>query len=181
MTKLKLLVLPLLAASLLLVGASPAAAQNNSQQIGLVNVSLGNVDILNNVNLAVAANIAATVCDVNVPVALLATQFATDAGDTVCMTGAGPLTVEQALNGPQSGGGGPNAGGNNSHQAGLINISLGDVNVLNDVNLAVAANVAATVCDVNVPVAVLAVQAALDSGDALCQTAAGPLMVDQSQ
>jgi hypothetical protein len=177
--RLKLMVLSILAASLLVVGVSSAAAQNNSQQTGLVNVSLGDVNILNNVNLAVAANIAATVCDINVPVAVLAQQLATDAADTVCMTTAGPLTVDQALNGPSDGS--PNAGGNNSQQTGLINISLGDINVLNDVNLAVAANVAATVCDLNVPVAILAVQTAIDTGDAVCTTAAGPLNVDQSQ
>jgi hypothetical protein len=163
------------------VAAVPAAsAQNNSQQTGLVNVSLGDVSILNNVNLAVAANIAATVCDVNVPVAVLAQQFVADTAMTMCETSAGPLTVDQALNGPP-GGGGPNAGGNNSQQTGLINISLGDVNVLNNVNLAVAANVAATVCDLNIPVAILAVQAAIDAGTAVCQTTAGPLMVTQSQ
>lgn len=157
-----------------------AAAQNNSQQTGLVNVSLGDVAILNNVNLAVAANVAATVCDVNVPVAVLAQQFVADTGMTVCETTAGPLTVDQALNGPP-GGGGPSAGGNNSQQTGLINISLGDIDVLNNVNLAVAANVAATVCDVNIPIAVLAVQAALDAGGTVCDTAAGPLTVTQSQ
>ena len=175
----KLLALPVLASLLVVVGASPAVAQNNSQQTGLVNVSLGDVNLLNNVNLAVAANIAATVCDVNIPVAVLAQQIHADTGDTVCETTAGPLTVEQALNGPA--GGSPNAGGNNSRQTGLINVSLGDVNILNDVNLAVAANVAATVCDLNVPVAVLAVQTALDTGDAVCTTTAGPLNVDQTQ
>jgi hypothetical protein len=165
------------------VAAVPAAsAQNNSQQTGLVNVSLGDVSILNNVNLAVAANIAATVCNVNVPVAVLAQQNFASTGDAICDTTAGPLTVEQALNGPQGpGGGGPNAGGNNSQQTGLINISIGDIDVLNNVNLAVAANVAATVCNVNIPIAVLAVQNALVTGDAVCETTAGPLTVTQSQ
>ena len=159
--------------------APAAQAQNNSKQTGLVNVSLGDVNILNNVNLAVAAQIAATICDVNIPVAVLAQQVHGDAGDTVCTTTAGPLTVDQALNGPAPGT--PNAGGNNSQQTGLINVSLGDVNVLNDANLAVAANIAATVCDLNVPVAILAVQTALDTGDAVCNTTAGPLNVDQAQ
>ena len=174
--------LPLLAAmcaAALAVSIPAATAANNSQQTGLVNVSLGDVNILNNVNLAVAANVAATVCDVNVPVAVLATQVVADTGTTICQTSAGPLTVEQALNGPRDNK--PNAGGNNSRQTGLINISIGDVNILNDVNLAVAANVAATVCDVNVPIAVLAVQVALDTGDTVCETSAGPLKVVQSQ
>ncbi len=176
--RVKLIILSMLAASLLVVGVSSAAAQNNSQQAGLVNISTGDVALLNNVNLAVAANIAATVCDVNIPVALLAQQVVADDGDTICSTASGPLTVEQALNGPPAGP--PNAGGNNSRQTGLINVSIGDVNVLNNANLAVAANIAATVCDLNVPIAVLAVQTALDTGDAVCATAAGPLMVDQA-
>jgi hypothetical protein len=174
----KLIALSIVSASLLVVGISPAAAQNNAQQTGLVNVSLGDVDILNNVNLAVAANVAATVCGVDIPVAVLARQIIAGGGDTICETDAGPLNVEQAV--PGQGGGTPGAGGNNSRQEGLINVSLGDVNVLNDVNLAVAANVAATVCDVTVPVAVLAVQGALETGDTICETAAGPLTVDQS-
>jgi hypothetical protein len=58
--------------------AAPAAGANQSQQ-GLVNVQIGDIttgDILsnNNVNLAVAANVAATVCGVTVPVAVLAQQ-----------------------------------------------------------------------------------------------------------
>ena len=176
--KIKLIVLSIISASLLVVGISPAAAANNSQQTGLVNVSLGDVDILNNVNLAVAANIAATVCGVNIPVAVLAQQVFVDGDETICETDAGDLTVEQAV--PGQGGGTPGAGGNNSQQTGLINVSLGDVAVLNDVNLAVAANVAATVCGLNVPVAVLAVQGALITGDTICETDAGDLTVDQS-
>jgi len=43
---------------------------NNSQQNGLVNVSTGDIDLLNNVNLAVAANVIATVCDVDVVLAV---------------------------------------------------------------------------------------------------------------
>ena len=157
--------------------APTAAAQNNSDQTGLVNVSLGDVAILNNVNLAVAANVAATICGVDVPVAVLATQVVADTGTTVCETAAGPLTVEQATNG----GGGPTGGGNNSQQTGLVNVSVGDVAILNNVNLAVAANVAATICDVSVPVAVLATQVFVDGSETVCETAAGPLTVEQAQ
>jgi ABC-type uncharacterized transport system permease subunit len=58
--------------------AAPAHAANQSQR-GLVNVQVGDIttgDILsnNNVNVAVAANVAATVCGVTVPVAVLAQQ-----------------------------------------------------------------------------------------------------------
>jgi hypothetical protein len=161
------------------VAAVPTAgAQNNSNQTGLVNVSLGDVSVLNNVNLGVAANIAATACNVSVPVAVLAQQVVANSGEFTCDTTTAPITIEQALNGP---GGPPNAGGNNSQQQGLINVSLGDVNLLNNVNLAVAANVAATVCNIQVPVAILAVQTAINSGEAVCGTTTGPLMVTQTQ
>ena len=58
--------------------AAPAVAANQSQN-GLVNVQIGDIttgDILSNnhVNVAVAANVAATVCGVTVPVAVLAQQ-----------------------------------------------------------------------------------------------------------
>src|SRR5437868_1037606 len=95
------------------VGVVSATAANNSHQSGLVNVSLGDVNLLNDVNLAVAANVAATVCGVNVPVALLAQQVIAGGQNTVCDTAAGPLTVTQAQNGPPTTP--PNAGGNNSN------------------------------------------------------------------
>jgi hypothetical protein len=169
-----------LAATLMIavVAVAPGVAANNSNQTGLVNVSLGDVNLLNNVNLAVAANVAATVCGINVPVSLLATQVIAGDQTTICDTASGPLTVTQAQNGPRTTP--PNAGGNNSNQNGLVNVSLGDVNVLNNVNLAVAANVAATVCGVNIPVAVLAAQLIGGATYTACTTTAGPLNVVQS-
>jgi hypothetical protein len=164
--------------ALALAGVSSSVAANNSHQTGLVNVSLGDVSLLNNANLAVAANIAATVCDATVPVSLLATQFVGDAGTTVCTTKAGDLTVNQA----QNGSGAPvTGGGNNSQQAGLINLSLGDISILNNANILVAANVAATVCDLTVPVAILSLQAVGDTGTTLCHTTAGDLTATQGQ
>lgn len=164
---------------LALMGVSSSIAANNSQQTGLVNVSLGDVKLLNNVNLAVAANVAATVCGVTVPVAVLAQQVVGQGGgNIICETDAGPLTVEQALNGPPAA---PGAGGNNSRQDGLVNVSLGDVAILNGVNAAVAANVAATACSLTIPVAVLAEQIVAQGGDYTCTTTSGPLTVDQAQ
>lgn len=162
-----------------LAGVSPSAAENNSQQTGLVNVSLGDVSLLNNVNLAVAANVAATVCNVTVPVAVLAQQVVGQGGDFTCATDAGPLTIDQALNGPS--GGSPNAGGNHSHQTGLVNISLGDVNILNNVNAAVGANVAVTACNLIIPIAVLAEQIVAQGGNFTCTTSSGPLAITQAQ
>jgi hypothetical protein len=158
--------------------AAPASAQNASNQVGLVNVSVGDVDVLNDVNLAVAANLAATICDVDVPIAVLAAQLIADGSETVCQTTAGPLTVEQSQTG---GGGGANAGGNNARQAGLVNVAAGDIAILNNVNLAVAAQVVATVCDVTIPVALLAQQVLIDGSETFCTTAAGPITVDQAQ
>ena len=161
-----------------LAGASSAVAQNNSNQTGLVNVSLGDVNLLNDVNLAVAANVAATVCNVAVPVAVLANQVIANSGTYTCNTSAGPLTVDQAQNGPPVTQ--PGAGGNNSHQNGLVNVSLGDVNILNNVNAAVAANIAVTACNLAIPVAVLATQIINNGGTYSCTTTSGPLSVTQA-
>lgn len=161
-----------------LAGASTAVAQNNSNQTGLVNVSLGDVNLLNDVNLAVAANVAATVCNVAVPVAVLAQQVIANDGTFTCDTVAGPLTVDQSQNGPPTTT--PGAGGNNSHQNGLVNVSLGDVNILNNVNAAVAANVAVTACNLAIPVAVLATQIIDNGGTYSCDTSSGPLSVTQA-
>ena len=164
------------ALAIAVVGVSPAAAANNASQTGLVNVAIGDVAILNNVNLAVAANVAATVCGVTVPVAVLANQVIAGGGTFTCDTTTQPLTVTQAQNGGPTGTG----GGNNSHQSGLVNVSTGDVSVLNNANLAVAANVAATLCGISVPVAVLATQVFGPTGSFSCDTATGPLTVTQA-
>ena len=165
---------------LALAGVSSSVAANNSQQVGLVNVSTGDVDLLNNVNLAVAANVIATVCDVTIPVAVLATQIVADDGATFCQGTSAPITIDQAQ--PGDGAGTPNGGGgNNSNQAGLVNLSLGDVAILNNLNLALAANVLVTACDLTVPVAILAVQAVSDAGDTICVTDAGPINLTQTQ
>jgi hypothetical protein len=151
--------------------------QNNSQQIGLVNVSTGDVALLNNVNLAVAANVIANVCDVTIPVAVLATQVIGTGGATFCTGTSAPITIDQATNGANA----RPTGGNNSRQAGLINVSLGDVDILNNVNAAIAANVLVNACDLTVAAAVLAVQGIADTGPTGCTTTAGPISIDQSQ
>jgi hypothetical protein len=68
------------------ISASTASAQN---QDGLVNVMIGDVNILNDANIGVAANVAANICGVRVgPVAVLATQVDhSGAQQTVCTTG----------------------------------------------------------------------------------------------
>ena len=172
--------LPLILASALVATvAAPAMAQNNSRQAGLVNVSAGDVALLNGVNLAVAANVVATVCDATVGVAVLATQLIGDGTATFCEGTAEEITVDQSQ--PGDGGGTPTLGGNNSRQAGLVNVSLGDVAILNNVNIGVAANVLITVCDLTVGAAVLAVQGIADTGETTCESTAGPILIEQAQ
>jgi hypothetical protein len=157
-------------------GTTPKAQfQNNSQQTGLVNVSTGDVALLNNVNLAVAANVIATVCGVTVPVAVLAQQVV-GTGSFTCTGTTDPITVTQATPGANP----APAGGNNSNQDGLINVSLGDVDILNNVNVAVAANVLVTACGLTVPVAILAAQA-VGTAPYECTSDAGPINLTQSQ
>jgi hypothetical protein len=151
-----------------------AELANDSRQTGLVNISAGDVALLNNVNLAVAANVLATLCGVTVPVAVLAQQVIAQGGEFTCPNEAGEITVDQA-------GGPPLAlGGNNSRQEGLINVSLGDVAILNNVNAAIAANVLVTACGLTVPVAVLAVQGVVQGADFSCPTTAEPITLTQS-
>jgi hypothetical protein len=161
------------------VAIPEAEFANNSRQLGLVNVSTGDIELLNNVNLAVAANVIANVCGVTVGVAALATQVIGTDGATFCEGITAPITVEQAQPGenPASG---PN-GGNNAQQAGLINVAIGDVVALNNLNAAVAANVLVTVCDLTVGAAILAVQGIGDAGRTVCQTEAGDIVIDQAQ
>lgn len=80
--------------ALLGVAAVPASAQ---QQDGLVNVAIGDVTILEDVNIGVAAQVAANVCGVRVgPVAVLATQVdRSGATETVCETEQGDVTLTQ--------------------------------------------------------------------------------------
>ena len=104
-----------------LVLAMPASAQ--TQQEGLVNVNLENIDI--GVPVAVAANI----CDVNVNV--LSEFLGT--GDTACTTDAESGAVF-----------GPGNGGDGARQNGLVNVNVSDVVVK------VPISVAANICDLTV-------------------------------
>ena len=78
--------------STLVLGVAPAAM---AQQNGLVNVEIGDVTILEDVRVGVAAGVAANVCGVKVgPVAILATQVDASGGQrTVCEADADNPTV----------------------------------------------------------------------------------------
>jgi hypothetical protein len=76
--------------------AGPAAAQLQIGD-GLVNVQIGDVTILEDVRVGVAAQIAAEICGVKVgPVVLLATEVdATGDEETICKTQQGPVRIVQ--------------------------------------------------------------------------------------
>jgi hypothetical protein len=69
-------------------------------------------------------------------------------------------------------------------QDGLVNLALGDITVLEDVNVGVAAQITALVCDVadigNITALATAVDAGSDDQEVLCQSAAGPVTVTQN-
>ena len=87
------------AGSLLFAGgmAPATAAPPIVVQDGLVNVSVGDIEILNDARVGVAAAVAANICGVKVgPVAVLATQVdRTGVSQTVCETDQGDVTIEQ--------------------------------------------------------------------------------------
>jgi hypothetical protein len=115
-------VLALVATAAIAVPAAPA----QTQQRGLVNVNLEDIDI--GVPIAVAANI----CDVNVNVLAEARRL----GETACTVDA----ESGAVFGPGNGG---NSG---ARQEGLVNVNVSDVVVK------VPVSVAANICDVAVNV-----------------------------
>jgi hypothetical protein len=86
----------LLGAAVLVTPVSSVAAQTAVQD-GLVNVAVGDVTILEDVNIGVAAQVIAQVCGVKVgPIAVLATQV--DRGgesDVICEAPGGPITLRQ--------------------------------------------------------------------------------------
>ena len=91
-------VVSLFAGATLTLGAmAPAYAQPVQVQDGLINVAVGDVTILEDVNIGVAAQVAANICGVKVgPVAVLGQAVdRSGATRTVCTTDQGPVTLEQ--------------------------------------------------------------------------------------
>jgi hypothetical protein len=82
---------------MLFVGALGAPAQAQVTQDGLVNVNVGDVTILENVDIGVAAQVAAQICGVKVgPVAVLGQAVdRSGATRTVCQSDQGPVTITQ--------------------------------------------------------------------------------------
>jgi hypothetical protein len=77
--------------------ATPALAANTAVQDGLVNVAVGDVTILEDVNIGVAAQVAANICGVRVgPVAVLGQAVdRTGVTRTVCTIEQGPVKLTQ--------------------------------------------------------------------------------------
>ena len=84
-----------LAASAISIGV--AAAPASAQQNGLVNVNVGNVTLLQDVGVGVAANVAANICGVQVNAAVIAQQVVRNGQPTapLCFTGTqnAPVTI----------------------------------------------------------------------------------------
>jgi hypothetical protein len=89
------------ALALLTVGGallgSALQADAAAKQDGLVNVVVGDVTILEDVNVAVAADVVAQICGVDVgPVAILGTAVDTNSrSQTVCRTDDGKVKIVQ--------------------------------------------------------------------------------------
>jgi hypothetical protein len=145
--RLKATVVAALTALSLAVGAAPAAAQTN--QTGLVNISLTNTTV------QVPIGIAANVCDVTVGVLATVVQNGTRTDCTAVSTATVPVTV-----------GTPPAGATN--QTGLVNVSLTNTTI--QVPIAAAINL----CGVNVAIlAVLQQTAGGASCDAIAHSSSG--------
>jgi hypothetical protein len=83
-------------AAVLFTPASSVAAQTTVGD-GLVNVAVGDVNVLNDANIGVAAQVAANLCGLKVgPVAVLGTAVDRSGNTrTVCTTDQGPVTIRQ--------------------------------------------------------------------------------------
>jgi hypothetical protein len=80
--------------ALTMTGGTPASAQ---VQDGLINVAVGDVTILEDVRIGLAAQVAANICGVKVgPVAVLGRAVdRTGETATVCTNDQGPITLQQ--------------------------------------------------------------------------------------
>ena len=96
--RIKKLMVAFVVAALIAVGvAGPVGAQTTVGD-GLVNVAVGNVNVLRNVDIGVAANVVAQVCGLDVT-AIVGVISAIDAREarptTFCRTDTGPVRVRQ--------------------------------------------------------------------------------------
>jgi hypothetical protein len=87
----------LLIAGGLSLGLAGSAAAQTTVGDSLVSVAIGDIEVLNNANIGVAAEVAAQVCGVKVSqIAVLAEQVDRSGGTrTVCDSDQGPVVIRQ--------------------------------------------------------------------------------------
>jgi hypothetical protein len=101
LTYAKKLVATTLISSTLVLGAAPMAGAEPVNQDGLVNVNIGDVTVLEDVNVAAAVDAVVQACDLDVgPLALavLGQAVAVDQSGrsrTICTAEGGPVTITQ--------------------------------------------------------------------------------------
>lgn len=85
------------ASALTLTAALGAPAEAQVEQDGLVNVNVGNVTILEDVRVGVAAQLAAQLCDVTVGPVVILGRAVDRSGDkeTICRSDQGRVTITQ--------------------------------------------------------------------------------------
>ena len=101
LTRVRNLVVAVTTSGALVLGLAPTAAAQPVNQDGLVNIYVNDVIDVEDVNVAVVANVAATLCDIDVgPVAaaIFGTAVAVDRSGrsrTICQSTAGPVELRQ--------------------------------------------------------------------------------------
>jgi len=82
-------------AGTLSLGLTGLVAAQTTVGDGLVNVAIGDIEVLNNSNIGIAAEVAAQVCGLRVSnVAVLAEQVDRSGGErTVCESDQGPVVI----------------------------------------------------------------------------------------
>ena len=157
----------------------PAQAQGDQQTAdGLVNVQVGDVTILENVAVAAAVAAVANICPaVNVSnITALANEVDQRGGSS----GAICQGTSDAATGPvliKDNGGGGSDGGDQQTADGLVNVQVGDVTLLQNVAVGLAAAVVANLCPAvnvsNITALANEVDQRGGSSDAFCNGDAG--------
>jgi ABC-type Na+ efflux pump permease subunit len=161
---------------------SDTYAQRSVEQDGLVNVFAADLIDVENVNVAVVAQVIAAVCPaVTANVAAIATQVdqTGTAQNVDCPTTGAPITISQ--NNP--GRGRPESPPGRVSQDGLVNVFAADLIDVRDVNATVAAQIVAAVCPAvtaNVAAIVSQVDQSGTAQDITCPTTGAPIAISQN-
>ena len=161
---------------------SETLAQRSVEQDGLVNVFAADLIDIENVNVAIVAQLVANVCPaVTANVAAIANQVdqSGTAQDVTCTAEGAPITISQN----NAGRGRPDSPPGRVEQDGLVNVFAADLLDLKDVNATVAAQLVAAVCPaITANVAAIANQVD-QSGTAQtvnCDTTGAPIEITQN-